>query len=310
MRSVAPALLTLYTALARPLDQTALDHVVATLSDLVASEVETGIRAVHAHELALGSRDPCFSSAAGAHLRARCCTYYSALAAALIEARFGFDSSMAEVNATKGVGRFYGLMAAWFLQPPAQATDDEKQRARKLAREAAHGGFRDGMSGLHSAAGRLPGPLGRYWADIAVGGVRGTLWRCEAGTVHTFLVFRPAGPSAVSDADVLLDVTLRQNLLVADWLEDRHYEACAADGLLAAEPDWWVGTAEQLGGLLSADSLRENMRRVYEAAGDDLESAPWADERTLQYMHTLRNAQLYAIDSPARRAQRCRMVTR
>jgi hypothetical protein len=40
------------------------------------------------------------------------------------------------------------------------------------------------------------GPVGRYAARVAVAGIDGTLLKCEAGTTHTFLVFRADGGAA------------------------------------------------------------------------------------------------------------------
>ena len=182
-----------------------------------------------------GSDEECFRTAAGRHLRYRCCVYFTALAAGLLEQRYGLLAAAAPQltylrystsasSATTGAalppydggdavpdagGREapspYGAMARWLLQPSAGASSEARARAELLMAQAERAMDGYNVRRLGAAAGQLPGPVGRYEVALRIGGVTGTLWRCEVSTVHTFLLF-----SAARMDDVIIDVTYKQ----------------------------------------------------------------------------------------------------
>lgn len=59
------------------------------------------------------------------------------------------------------------------------------------------------IASLHREASRLVGVLGRYSARLQVAGVPGSLVKCELGTTHTYLVFRPFDRGAAEDVVVI-----------------------------------------------------------------------------------------------------------
>ena len=67
------------------------------LESFVHEYVEPAIAAVRAHETLRGNGETCFATAGGQHLRYRCCVYFSALAAALLEWQFGTGGTLAGV---------------------------------------------------------------------------------------------------------------------------------------------------------------------------------------------------------------------
>ena len=156
------------------------------------------------------------------------------------------------------------------------------------------------VAALRQAAGRLPGPLGRYSAPLAVLGVHGTLWRCEVSTTHSYLLFEAAGHE-----DVLIDVSFKQFLVMPEWMEPRHFDACQEHRLFAAQPDAFVGTHAELEALMTEPGLAQTMRSVYERAGDATHDAPFADAGELRRMHTLRNLVLFAVHDVALRRRLC-----
>jgi hypothetical protein len=60
----------------------------------------------------------------------------------------------------------------------------------------------------------------RYRTPLTVLGVRGTLWRCEVSTTHSYLRFESDGHD-----DVLIDVAFKQFLVMPEWMEERHLDA-------------------------------------------------------------------------------------
>ena len=324
------------------------------LSSAVASLVEPAVQRLREAELRHGNQAECFSSAAGVHLRFRCCVYFTALAAGLIEQHFNLGSSAwrpavdpPSSSARPLTGRdklesleqnHYGAMARWLLQPAPDAPPSAFTLAAELISEAdrtagqpsgddsgrAHRGecgassdgwkssgravkssaVRDDAYGIRqiaAAAGRLPGPVGRYAASLTVGGVSGTLWRCEVSTVHTYLVFRAPGLE-----DVLIDMTFKQLLLIAEWMEPRHFEAARAAGLFSELPDHFVGTSDQLARLMTLPSLEAAMRSAYEGAGDDPQATLRkyaAGGMGLEQMHALRNDAVFLLRDPQRRLE-------
>jgi len=261
----------------------------------------------------------CFATAAGAYLRYRCCVYYSALAAALLETRYGGTA------AASASTQPYAAMARWLLEPHAAAGQPAAALAAQLQSEPLTDSSYH-LAMLRKAAGLLPGPLGRYQTRLAVNGVLGTLWRCEVSTVHTYLVFS-TDSSAIQD--VFVDVTHKQFLVLPDLMEPRHFEACQHLGLFAERADAFVGTAADLASVMTLPALRTALEAVYMAAGDNVSTSidvagdiergdastgaagadgvasPFARLRGLEGMHQLRNEFLFAIDQPSRRRQVC-----
>ena len=238
-------------------DTTTVETVVAELKSFVQSSVEPAMAVLRERERGIGSassnKETCFGTVAGAYLRYRCCVYYSSLAAALLEQRFGATT---QANHAAPTASPYQAMARWLLEPPADADPVARALAVQLQAESRS------VAALHTSATRLPGPLGRYSARLTVLGVPGTLSRCEMGTVHTFLLF-------VADAgrldDVYIDVTFKQFLVLPDWMEARHYEAAERLGLFRQFPDAFVGTAEELAALMTLSALRTALEAAYAA---------------------------------------------
>lgn len=189
------------------------------LRRFVHDDVERAIAVVQAQERRRGSQEDCFSTVAGTFLRYRCCVYYSALTAALMEARFGAVSSS---SATHGLVTPYGALARWLLQPPAGVPDVAVAHASQLMAEAdaSNDGSYD-LATLRRAAAQLPGPLGRYATRLSIRGVGGTLWRCELLTAHTYLVFVADEPGV---DDVIVDVSFKQFLVVPEWMAAADFE--------------------------------------------------------------------------------------
>ena len=133
--------------------------------------VEPAIAAVRAHETLRGNDETCFATAGGQHLRYRCCVYFSALAAALLEWQFGTPAlagvplAGAPLASAAGAGGallgggaampsgerqplyrdaasareeladprlLYGLLARWLLQPPPTAPSTAGLRSQQL----------------------------------------------------------------------------------------------------------------------------------------------------------------------------------
>lgn len=242
-------------------DTTTVEAVVTELRSFVQSSVEPAMAVLRERERGMGggssNKETCFGTVAGAYLRYRCCVYYSSLAAALLEQRFGAMTAQADRAAPNASP--YQAMARWLLEPPADADPVARALAVQLQAESRS------VAALHTSATRLPGPLGRYSARLTVLGVPGTLSRCEMGTVHTFLLF-------VADAgrldDVYIDVTFKQFLVLPDWMETRHYEAAERLGLFRQFPDAFVGTAEELAALMTLSALRTALEAAYAAAPD------------------------------------------
>jgi hypothetical protein len=116
-----------------PPPQMPSEAVLAELRTFVERTVEPSIALMRAHELERGNDETCFASSGGQHLRYRCCVYFTALSAALLEWRFGEAPGAATTwrvlsplayDAERPVPDrqlLYGLLARWFLQPPAAA---------------------------------------------------------------------------------------------------------------------------------------------------------------------------------------------
>ena len=238
-------------------DTTTVETVVAELKSFVQSSVEPAMAVLRERERGIGSassnKETCFGTVAGAYLRYRCCVYYSSLAAALLEQRFGATT---QANPTAPTASPYQAMARWLLEPPADADPVARALAVQLQAES------HSVAALHASATRLPGPLGRYSARLTVLGVPGTLSRCEMGTVHTFLLFVADGGRI---DDVYIDVTFKQFLVLPDWMETRHYEAAERLGLFRQFPDACVGTAEELAALMTLSALRTALEAAYAA---------------------------------------------
>lgn len=100
-------------------------EIVQELHRFVVSTVEPAIAAVQQNELASGSTETCFATAGGKHLRARCCVYFSTLAAALLQHRYGAVGAAEKPEEDLSTRVLYGLMARWFLSPPSRASEDD-----------------------------------------------------------------------------------------------------------------------------------------------------------------------------------------
>ena len=287
-------------------------EVMAELRRFVMDEVEPALQQLKEHEQARGNYEVCFATAGGVHFRFRCCVYYSALAAALLEERYGRSENDASSSLPQQLGEsqraeesvsrswrddrgvLYRLLAGWFLQPPSGVAAQVDAVAATLIQRVTAA---DGLDGIREAAKRLPAPLGRYATTIRVSGVQGTLWRCEVQTAHTYLIFESPGLP-----DIVIDVSFKQFMLMPEWMEERHFEAAKARGLFTELADSFVGTHDELGELMTLDGLAQTMVTVFEHAGDAVTTAPFADARELEKMHRLRNDVMFAMSNlPLRR---------
>jgi hypothetical protein len=271
--------------------------VAAELRSAVTNVVEPAIALLRDNENIRGNSEMCFSSAAGKHLRFRCCVYFTALAAGLLEHTFAGELS-GEYHRSQLPSTPYGALARWLLQPPTMATPSHVALADRLV-AAADVAADYGVDSVRSAAAQLPGPVGRYAAPLVVRGVRGTLWRCEMTTAHTYLLFEAPGIE-----DIYIDVTFKQFLVLPEWMETRHFEVCQADGLFSEHEDSFVGTAKELEALMTLPALEAALRDVYARAGGGVPSH-LLQPGTLQQLHTLRNDALYVLSDTRRRRQMC-----
>ena len=297
--------------------------------------IEPAIERLRASEMRQGSEEECFKTAAGVHLRFRCCVYFTTLAAGLLEQHYMLPQSLETVRyATaagsgamvkeieqqrqqqRGVPSHYGAMARWLLPPPPDAPAAAHALAEEFMATAENAspspGSGSGGSGgessgyslvrMRAAASRLPGPVGRYAAALRVGGVHGTLWRCEISTVHTYLVFSAAGVE-----DILIDVTYKQFLVLPEWMEARHFQAALAANLFAELPDAFVGRVGELDQLMTLPALESAMRLAYAGAGDDAEERleQQGKAMSLSEMHTLRSEALFGLRDSRRRSLMC-----
>ena len=189
------------------------EHLISTLRDVVRELIEPAIASLRASESRHGSEEDCFRSAAGQHLRFRCCVYFSSLAASLLEWRFGVGvdypgSKWPDVE-FEHAPRAYGALARWLLQPPPLSAPLAVARADALIARA-HAPDPDyNLHTLRQAATQLPGPLGTYVTRLVIDDVRGTLWRCEVSTAHTYLIFAADARFGITE-DVLIDVSYKQ----------------------------------------------------------------------------------------------------
>ena len=103
----------------------------------------------------------------------------------------------------------------------------------------------------------------------------------------------------------MIDVAFKQFLVMPEWMEARHFDACQSNDLLASLPDSFVGTHAQLEQRMTEQGLREIMQEVYETAGDPTHDAPFADAGELRRMHELRNLVMYATRDVALRRRLC-----
>jgi len=190
------------------------------------------------------------------------------------------------------------LLARWFLEPPAGASQGAVARAASLVQKTS--GQDGSLEQLRAAAAQLPGPLGRYHAVVSILGVRGTLWRCEVATAHTYLLFE-----ARALPDIVIDVTFKQFLVMPEWMDVRHFNAAKGRSLFSELPDFFVGSHLALGEHMSLPALREAMVSVYEDVGDALGEAPFARVGEFERMHHLRNDVLFALHDAHLRRKIC-----
>jgi hypothetical protein len=125
------------------------------VNDLVEPAIQRLRSSEHKHQ----NEETCFSSAGGTHLRFRCCVYFTALAAGLLEQHFsaqqpislstvganGLATTIRSASAAATIGvdaaempttRVYGAMARWLLQPPPGASEAAFLLAGDLIAEA------------------------------------------------------------------------------------------------------------------------------------------------------------------------------
>jgi hypothetical protein len=274
--------------------------------------VEPAISFVRAREEHEASTEDCFSSDAGRHLRFRCCVYFSTLAGALLEWRFGVHRehhggwSAAARALTLRAPTPYGALARWLLRPPPLATPHAVARAERLMAEAGAHDTTYSLSDLRRAAGQLEGPLGQYVARLLVGGARGTLWRCEVTTAHTYLVFEfdHAARAGKRPADIYIDVSYKQFLLLPELMDERHFAAARSGGLFRDEPEAFVGGAAALGTKMTLANLQAAFRTLDDAVGA-AGAERLATKPELSELVTLRNEGIFALRDRQRRKALC-----
>ena len=97
---------------------------------------------------------------------------------------------------------------------------------------------------------------------------------------------------------------LSQFLVVPEWMETRHFEACQAAKLFDETPDAFVGSTTELSALMTLPGLHHAFEIIGEsdlqAAGHERETmaAQWASPGALEEMHLLRNDRLFALHIP------------
>ena len=137
------------------------ERVVEELRAFVGQVVEPAILELRRNET--GSQESCFADAAGRWLRGRCCVYFSNVAGSLIESRYGTLRARGNVrvgaSAPPPLHVTYELMAKWLL---SNANDP---LAIGLGAERVAS-----IAGLHASAKGLPGPTGRYQAQVGLCG--------------------------------------------------------------------------------------------------------------------------------------------
>ena len=260
------------------------------------------------------SDEDCFSTPAGQHLRYRCCVYFSSLAGALLEWRFGVHEDTGPVawhstvppllpSMASRAPSAYGALARWLLHPPPLAPAHEVARADALIAAADAAGPDYRIRDVRQAASQLAGPLGKYVSRLRVGGARGTLWRCEASTAHTYLVFEPDGGSGEAD-DVFVDVSYKQFLVMPELMGAADFARAQAVQLFADEPDGFVGRAAELRAKMTLDGLRDAFRRI-EAGRAATPSGRLSARPDLAHMVSLRNDGIFALHDRRRRKELC-----
>ena len=283
-----------------------VDDVVYELRSAIDELVEPAIAALRLHESQLGSNEDCFHGSAGEHLRFRCCVYFSTLAAGLLEWRFGVDNADANRNVPFArAPSAYSAIARWLLRPPPLSEAHAIAHAESLmasADSAARAGAYS-LDRMRDAASQLAGPLGQYETKLHVGGVRGTLWRCEVSTAHTFLVFEPSAGSGLAE-DLIVDVSYKQFLVLPELMHSHHFDAARAIRLFDDEPESFVGPAAALDEKMSLSSLRAAFRRVDHAvAGGG--AARLSTHPDLGRLAALRNDGVFALRDRERRKRMC-----
>lgn len=260
------------------------DEVIGELRSFVGTVVEPAAKALHANESHSDTEDSCFGTAAGRHLRSRCCVYFSNVAASLIESRYGSLRAPGGVavgtDGPPALSRVYQFMSKWLLananDPLAIAVGAEKIRS---------------IQQIHKAARRLPAPVGRYSASITVKGIPGTLIKCEMGTTHTYLIFT----SPQLSNDVIIDMTYKQFLVIGEWMSAGDFEVCETNGLFGDLPEWFVGGDQEFESeIMTREGLQANMEGIQGLIGEDEAGHPhWRDPAKLDEMHQLRNQAMF-----------------
>ena len=280
-----------------------LDHIIFELRDAVNELVEPAIEELRKHETRMGSQEDCFH-APSQYLRFRCCVYFSSVAASLLQWRFGDLHRASSAATISRAPTAYGALARWLLRPPPLSTPHAVARAEQLIShaesEAKSGDY--SLNDLRKAASQLAGPLGQYETRLRIGGVRGTLWRCEVSTVHTFLVFEPLDPTGTLQ-DVFVDVTYKQFLVLPELMDATHFENAKAARLFADEPDAFVGSAAALEAKMSLKNLRDAFRRIDHSAATG--AARLSTRADLEAMVGLRNDGVFALRDRDRRKRLC-----
>ena len=172
----------------------------------------------------------CFKSANT--MRRGCAPYFAALAGAMLELKFGVDPEGEFFTSEKrdraqrgGDMELFPMLATWMMVPQDSADELFHTRAAKAIRKSAGAGYHIGA--MKSAMASLYGPLGRYSTRLRLGEIEGTLRRCDRDYAHTYLLFTVDGDDEGAD-DVLIDPSWKHQLLVPEWMEERHFKAAQA----------------------------------------------------------------------------------
>lgn len=289
-------------------------RIAADLREAVDELIEPALARLRHDERA--TDEDCFSSSAGQHLRFRCCVYYSSIAAALLEWRFGDDDVLGASHALAvRPPSPHRALARWLLHPPPHAEPHAIARAEALVDAvgaAGAAGADTRIQDVRQAASQLEGPLGKYATRLSVGGVRGTLWRCEMSTAHTYLVFAPDGGAADgADRDVFVDVSYKQFLVLPEMMAPADFDTAQALDLFADEPDAFVGRAADLSAKMTLAQLQKAFRRIELGAGRSgrglgaARGGRLSSRPDLAEMVRMRNDGIFALHDWRRRRRIC-----
>ena len=175
--------------------------------------------------------EPCFTTDAGIHLGTRCCVFYTNIVGSLLAARFAPGVSDAQA-------RFY---SGYF---PGEILDAMWRRWGDVSQPSG----------------------GVYEVEIEVANVRGTLRKCEFGTVHTYMTF-----SSEETDDILIDASYKQILLLPDIMDEEAYSKCRDLGMYNNLPQAFVGTFAEFENVLSENDFVSHLEIVFGARASSLD---------------------------------------